>query len=440
MENTKLDIALQSERSEEVQHIIERMPHRFGIWVTLIVLFLFMLMAIFGWIVRYPDVVQGQITINTNSAPLKLVSNTYGKLKILNVRSMDNVKAEQIIAYIENATQPKNVDYISKLLKDYNPNGGNVMELFSHLPKNFSLGDLNVKYYAFTSALQLYINYQKDDLYDKKDASLKEILNEQEKAIKVAKQRITMSENNLNFTHKFFRRDSILFTKKVISEAELDKTQINYISAKDAYQSALSNLAGLRQNLQQTTNQLDELYITKPEKEKELKIALISSYNDLLDNIKVWEQKYLFKAPFDGKIQFLKFYTENQFIQSGEQVFTVIPKQDQLIGQLTIASQGAGKVKEGQEVIVKLDNFPYNEYGSVTGNVKSVSLTSNLTKMEKGDLESYQVLVDFPNELKTNYGTALKAKPETKGTAEIITSDRKLIERLFDNLKYAISK
>ncbi|MFC3365094.1 hypothetical protein ACFOG5_18110 [Pedobacter fastidiosus] len=49
-------------------------------------------------------------------------------------------------------------------------------------------------------------------------------------------------------------------------------------------------------------------------------------------------------------------------------------------------------------------------------------------------------MVDFPNQLTTNYGTTLEAKAEAKGSAEIITNDRRLIERLFDNLKYVMKK
>lgn len=50
------------------------------------------------------------------------------------------------------------------------------------------------------------------------------------------------------------------------------------------------------------------------------------------------------------------------------------------------------------------------------------------------------VLVDFPDQLKTNYGAQLEFKAEAKGTAELITNDRRLIQRLFDNLKYVLNK
>jgi len=58
---------------------------------------------------------------------------------------------------------------------------------------------------------------------------------------------------------------------------------------------------------------------------------LTSSYNDLTDNIKTWDQKYVFRTPFSGKVQFLKFYAENQFVSSGEQVFRIVPEEGQVV-------------------------------------------------------------------------------------------------------------
>jgi len=440
MENSKLILALQTERSEEVQHIIERMPTGFGFRVSSIVVFLFVLMVIFGWFIRYPDVVKGEITINANNTALKLIANSNGKLKINGIKSMDNVKEGQLLAYIDNSTDPKNVIYIDHLLKSFNPTTDNILEMLHELPRNLSFGELNSKYYAFVSSLQDFTNYKKDKLLDKEGLNYRELLSEQKNAITISSKRVEMAKNNLGYAYKFFKRDSILFSKKVISESELDKTQMSYLSSKDGLQNAINNLINAQQSAQQTASKLQELLIQNPEKAKELKIALISAYSDLSDSIKSWEQKYVFIAAFDGKVQFLKFYSENQFLQTGEAVFTIVPKQEKAIGQVILPAQGSGKIKTGQEVIVKLDNYPYMEYGSVTGRIKSISLTTNITKTDKTDLETYMLLVDFPNQLKTNYGTKLAFRTEAKGSVEIITNDRRLIQRLFDNLKYVLKK
>jgi len=63
-----------------------------------------------------------------------------------------------------------------------------------------------------------------------------------------------------------------------------------------------------------------------------------------------------------------------------------------------------------------------------------------MEKTEQGNIETYLLTLKFPKGLVTNYGRRLEFKHESKGTVEIITKDRRLIERLFDNLKYVISK
>ncbi|MBK0382509.1 HlyD family efflux transporter periplasmic adaptor subunit [Pedobacter sp. SD-b] len=430
----------QNQRTEQVQHIIERMPTKFGLWIGLIVTFIFILLLTFGWLAKYPDILQGQITINSNVSPIKLVANSNGKLKLLNVSSMEEVKEGQIIAYIENATSPFAVTKIDSLLDLYNPIKSDIKIIKENLPHDFSIGELNIKYYAFYNALQDLLNYQQDHYYDKQEENLNALIKEQKDAVTTLSNRLEMSKRTLGYAKKFYLRDSILLIQKVISESEFDKAEVNYLNSKDAVQSASNNLIQAKQATQQTVGKIQELSIQNPEKGNQLRIAFISAYNDLKDNIKIWEQKYVFKAPFKGRVQFLKFYTENQFVQSGEQVFTIVPTNDKTYGQVLIPANGSGKLKIGQEVIVKLDNYPYMEFGSLRGKIESISLTTNLEKAENGNIETYLVTVNFPNGLKTNYGKKLDFKFESKGVAEIVTNDRRFIQRLFDNLKYVLEQ
>lgn len=430
----------QTQRTEEVQQIIERMPTRFGLWVTTIVLSLACLMFFFGYKIRYPDVVMGQISINTQTAPIKLIANTTGKLHLNGTKSLASVHENEIVAYVQNSGNLKNIEYVDSLIKHYNPTEDKIINLISRLPKNLALGELNSKYYTFINSLQELANYKHDRLFEKQVDNLNKIYLEQEKSIQSSSLKVKTGASSLQYMQKFHRRDSTLLSKKVVSEADFDKTELSYLNSKDNFQNAISTLINNRQQAQQTQSKIQEISIQKTEKEKELKLAVLASYIDLQDNIKSWEQKYVFRAPFAGKVQFLKFWTNNQFVQSGEPIFTIVPKNDQAVGHLILPIKGAGKVKKGQEVIVKLEDYPYIEYGSIKGKVQSISLTTSTTKTEKGDIETYMITVDFPHQLKTNYGTVLDFKFEAKGTAEIITNDRQLIQRLFDNLKYIMKK
>ncbi|WP_326328200.1 hypothetical protein [Parapedobacter sp. 10938] len=50
--------------------------------------------------------------------------------------------------------------------------------------------------------------------------------------------------------------------------------------------------------------------------------------------------------------------------------------------------------------------------------------------------ENYLLSIELPEGLLTNYGNELEFKYEIKGTADIVTRDRRLIQRMFDSLRY----
>lgn len=431
---------LYNQRSEEIETIVERMPTRFGMYITIIVLGLICLMFLFGWLVRYPDIVTGQITLNTSAAPLKLVSNINGKIKFILKKTNSPVHAGQVIAYIENAATPENVYAIDSILKKYPPRSDNIDAIISSLPKSFSLGELNLKYYAFLNSLQNLSNYRNDKLLESQESNYRELLYQQKKAVKGAREKETMANNSLSYARKFYLRDSVLFSKKVISEAEFDRSKLSYLAGKDQLQNSTNSLILSEQQYKQTEGRITELGIQRPEKGKELQISVISTYNELLENIKIWEQRFVFKAPMAGNVQFLRFYSENTFVQAGEQVFTIVPKKGIIHGQVSVPSRGSGKIKRGQEVVIKLDDYPYLEYGSLKGTVSSISITTSTAKVQNNEMEIYLVTVDLPEDPKASFGDRLNIRPEAKGTAEIITKDRKLIERFFDNLRYILRR
>lgn len=429
-----------TERTEEVRDIIERMPTKFGFIISIVIGFIFLLMLIFGWIVRYPDLVSGHTTINTSVAPIKLVANSAGKLHLNKVQSLSAVKKGQIIAYLETAASFDTLQFIKQLLKSYNPNDVTSTAILSKLPSTPALGELTSKYYTFISSLHQLATFNDDRLYDKQIASLHSLHGFQLKEVTNSRERTSLSEGVVSYSKQSLKRDSILFSQKVISAAEFEQAKVEYLSRNSGFTNAKTSQIDAEEKAHQTQGNITQTQLQKNEKLKDIKISILSSYNDLMDNIELWEDRYLFKSPFDGQIQFLKFWTNSQFVQVGEPVFTIVPQAEEPYGQIILPAVGAGKVKEGQEVIIKLNDFPYTEYGSITGIVSAISLTTNTEKTEQGTVEAYLITVKFPKGLISNYGKPLAFKHEAKGTAEIITKDRRLIERLFDNLQYAISK
>ncbi len=423
-------------RSEEVRDIIDRMPMTFGRWVAIAVVVFAVLLLVFGWVIRYPDTVTGQIKINSDRVPVKLIANASGKLHLLDLHARDEVKENDYVAVIQNSADTKDMQQVSMLINQFNPNQESLKNLEIPLPEKVSLGELNLKYYTFLSALKGWTQYEEDDPYGQQASSLREDIRWKEVLQKQTKENLETTREKLEITRKWYDRDASLNKSAVLSEQELDATKNAYLSARQGVQSLEKELSSIGMELSSSRNQVVQLNIERREKEKQLRMELLSSYHDLTDNIKLWEQHYVFKAPFDGQVEFLKFWTNDEFVQQGEEVFSIVPGESQVRGQVLLPSAGAGKVSPGCKVTIKLDNYPYLEFGSVEGVVGSMSLITRKEQVQQGSIDTYLIIVDLPQGLTTNYGETLDFRHEIGGIADIIVRDRRLIERLFDNLRY----
>lgn len=120
----------------------------------------------------------------------------------------------------------------------------------------------------------------------------------------------------------------------------------------------------------------------------------------------------------------MQIWTENQNINTGEDTFVIIPLvQSDFIGKIKAPLLNSGKIKKGQEVNIRLTNYPDREFGILKGIIKSISLTPD---------KDNNLLIDvsLPNGLETSYKKEIVFQHEMSGTADIITEYLRLIERL----------
>ncbi|WP_256007260.1 HlyD family efflux transporter periplasmic adaptor subunit [Pedobacter deserti] len=422
------------DRTEEVQEIIERMPTRMSSIITLFIFGLTVLLITLAWFVKYPDTVTGSIVINSAQPPIRLVCSSPGRLKLIKEENLSLVKEGEYIAMIENAANLKDLLKLERCLKAIDLSMGSLSD--ANMPKELSLGELNIPYYKFLNVLTQFQNYYTENSYDKQIDALNKMIVQYQEMLDISTAQTAISTKNLAFVKKSFKRDSILFSKRVLSESESDKSHISMLSASDAHQAILKQTMSTVNSLKQAQHELKQINIQKNEKRKQIELDVATSFVDLLDQVKNWEQKYVFKAPVNGKIQYSKFWNNGQFVQAGEVVVSIVPNDHSIVGEMTLPSTGAGKVTIGQKVIIKLQDYPYFEYGSVEGKVSSIALVSNKINTKEGEVETYLISISLPKKLKTNYGSNLAFKSEIKGTGDIITKERRLLERFFDNLRY----
>jgi multidrug resistance efflux pump len=136
--------------------------------------------------------------------------------------------------------------------------------------------------------------------------------------------------------------------------------------------------------------------------------------------------KNFMTAPIQGTVLFYHFWAD-QFVTKGDELLTIVPTSNNIIGNFKAPANLVSKIKIGQPVRISFDQYPNHEFGTVTGRVSSVS---SIPKNNE-----FHVIISIPDGLLTNYKKTLKYTPELQGYAEIITEDTSVLGKLFYRLK-----
>ena len=415
-------------RSEEVQEILNFVPNWMIRWgMTLVFLIIIMLLLI-SWFVKYPDIIRTEISVTTVIPPEKIYARSSGQLDAILVEDNAIVKKNEIIAIIENSANYKDVVLLKSIIDTLKVNSASFYFPLENLPV-LMLGDI-------ASDFAMFENYYSSYRLNKE---LKPFTNEfsaNEMSVSQTRQRlnILISQKQLGlkelaFKEKTLRRQEILFEKGVISEQAYELKQLELLQAKKNHQSMSSQISQLKEALENSKKTLKGTQIRKTQDETRMFKNVIQSFFQLKKSIKDWEFRYILKSSINGKVSFLSLWNKNQSIKIGDNAFTIIPsKHGSFIGKIKAPTQNSGKIKLNQQVNIRLENYPANEFGMLTGSIKNISLTPNSEGF-------YLIDVKLPDSLITTYDKHILFKQEMKGVGEIVTEDLRLIERFFYQIK-----
>ncbi len=419
-------------RSDEVQEIMGTPPKWIIRWGIVIISAVVLVLITGSSFYKYPDIIQARVTIVSENPPISIVARSDGKLDKIFVKDKQKVTANTILGIIEN---PADYEDVYSLINDLNSiqNFFDTPESFRDLEFNndYRLGLYHSYYSTFVSQLNDVQTFYSLNPFDQKIQSLNKEVVGYENYIEKSREQIAVLRQNYELANTQYFRDSSLNASNVMSDVALEKSKTAMLDQKFEYQNAQTNLASTQITINNFKNQIQEQSVLKLETEKRLLAGLKEKYDNLVNQLRSWEQAFILKTPVEGVVTFTNFWSVNQFVSSGNVVLTIIPDENQkIIGKAIIPVIGAGKVKVDQKVNMKLDNFPYMEYGFLEGKIVNISMVP--VSNENGSY--YTAEIELSNELMTNYKKQLPFNQEMQGVAEIITKDRRLIERLVEPL------
>jgi HlyD family secretion protein len=416
--------------SEPVREIMGNPPSGILRWGNIVLFTVFLVFLFFSWILKYPDMVPAQVEITTINPPATLVTKITGRIKYLLVNDKDSTCAGQVLAVMETTAS---IDEIYLLKQSIDSISNPQTAIYSRLPQLAQLGEIQNYYAAFMKNLSDLNSYVANDFYGNKIISLFEEINATAEYIGRLKVKEKLFIENNKLESNKYRRDSLLFMNKVIPESEIEKSHQALIRINIELQQVRLDYSEKSIELAEKRQLLQDYKIKRVEEEQKIVALLNESYLNLRAQIAIWENNYLLRSPFDGVVTFTQFWNENQIVMKDEPVLNVIPHNTgSYVGRVRLKMQRSGKVKPGQLVNIKLSSFPYLEYGMVKGIVRSKSLVPSI--------DVYIIEIDLPNGLNTLYGRKLEFTQNMSGTAEILTEDLRLLQKLINPLKHLITK
>ena len=415
-----------SDQSTEMQQMMGRIPGwvvRWGLWIIALI---FIGIAVACYFIRYPQTITGAIELTAYNPPAELLTNRSGRVAHLFVRDGDPVDPGTNILVLESTADYNHVIKIDSILNS--GNGWNEQVYNIELYQDYKLGDIQSYFLQLQKECAAFREYLSSPLNANKESLLKEQIRKQEELLEYQKQQLAISLTDLGLARKDFSRDSVIFSVEGIALADYERAKQLLLQKEGSVIGYRSSIGNTEASLLSMQSNLLENQTQNESQIKNYSIELDRLHRQLATQIETWKRDYLITAPVDGEVFLSNIWSVNQNVAASERIATVVPSENAVVmGRMAVPFSGYSKVEANQKVNIRLENYPYMEFGMVQGRVRSVSPIP--------DESGYLVEIDFPEGLTTSYGIPVSYVYKMTGTADIVTKDMRLIEQFIQPIK-----
>jgi multidrug efflux pump subunit AcrA (membrane-fusion protein) len=414
-------------RAEEVQDLLTRPPGWLLRWGTLVVLTVLAGVLAGAWLIHYPDLVHGSFRLTSANAPKAVVARSEGKLTRLLVRDGQAVKQGERLAFLESTAHHADVLRLSAQLGQawQSASRGNLEGIERLNLSGYSqLGELQTAYQSFEQAHIQLRAYLANGFSSRKKAMLRQEIRDLQALADNLRQQQQIQARDLTLAEEDYAIQQRLAEQKVIAPLELKREESKAIARKLPYQQTASSLIS---NL--TAQRAKDKEILELDRQiAEERDQFLQALTTLQSAVEGWKLRYVLTAPVAGKVVFSGIVQENQAVGLHQELCYIAPPNTDYFGELRVPQHNAGKVEEGQTVLIRFAGYPYQEYGAVRGRIATVSALPFRDSV-------FLAKVVLPNGLRTTYQKTLAQKTGMTATADIITNDTRLLEKLFYQLR-----
>ena len=416
-------------RSDEVNEIFAKMPSHLVRWGNTWILVALIGLLVLAYYIKYPDVITGNVIISSTSAPISVVAQSNGKIKLLK-KSYDTVSTLDNLAFFTEDAQLNAIDSLYHFLKS-----NEIDSLLKKSIPQLAIGKVQNNWSRFLVELEAYQVYIKSNPEQVGIASSSHQIQKNSQSLANLQEQIKSRESQFEFYKKKVEKDRKLVDKGMIAEREYQNSYTQLVEMENQIKGLKNQLISIDKNNTDYQKQIVDYKISKTQNESQKLIALKQARINLIEEIEQWFRLNVLRSPIDGILQFNSPMVDNQFIAQGTELFTITPIQKpEIESNLYVPMNGMGKVASGQSVIIRLQNYPEEEFGVLKGVVQAISPSPISISNQQAKEKFYLIKVKLTNGLTTSYNKEIRYQPNMEGTADIVTKDKSFMHRIFEQL------
>lgn len=315
---------------------------------------------------KYPDVVETSISIDDYSKVEWITANQNGIIDEFFVEDGDKVKKNDTLGILRNTASLRDIKRFCKVLTkvEWYYRTDDISYLKDY-PFDLIMGDMANAYEQFTQAVRTNLTSREYNAYEFKKEYIKQEL-------------------------RILQKDSI-------------KNELAILNAN---------------------RNMFELDLNHKLEEAQNKRLLELAYENMVNSLQAWENKYLIKSGNNGIVLLGKSWSRSNRVMPGDTLCSVVSEyKGHPMGHVKLEQHQIAGIATGDKVNIELSKYPAHSYGYLVGEVSSISYVPS-TKL-------YAVEILLPLGLHTTTKDEIDYEIGLTGKAEIITSSRSVLSRIF---------
>jgi HlyD family secretion protein len=223
--------------------------------------------------------------------------------------------------------------------------------------------------------------------------------------------------------------------------------RFDYLDLQNKVDSLQKQIAIQVQEIEQAhqAHQAAQKNATRLESERETEILSqidkqqqeLTDLEGKLSQAKEQHKQSIIRASVTGIVYDIKVAKTGATVQAGDELLSIVPQGETLVLEAKVQNRDIGFIKSGMQTKVKLETFPYQEFGMLEGTVDQISPNAIADK----DLGLvFPVYVKLQQQTVKVKGREVPLSPGMTSTAEIVTRQKTVLSFLLEPITASLDR